>query len=252
MRNLVYLSLIVIIAFTSCSDDDPQPTAEFASATVKFNFNVNGEELVWEDKEYIFNGEDTVEIEIFKFIMSNFKLNSGSSSWKQDSSYFLIEPGTEGESQSIIIPNVPVNTYSGFEFYIGLDSATNFKPEGNPVLFQDAGMYWEWNTGYRFMFFEAKMKSDTVLPNTRAIAHIGNQDNLKLLPYFFTEAQELKAGDQIQITFDVNIAKLYEGDNKILLSDRSNRNVLGGSVSELIAENYGTDMITLRSIIIEG
>jgi hypothetical protein len=229
----------LLIAFigTSCSkDDDTVVVEEKGTIDINFNFYVNGEPLEIGTKTYAIDSGDTIGIDDFKFILSNLVLN-GDSKWTEEDSYRLIKGNSTGNF-TFEVKDVSKANYSRIEFLIGVDSSMNFKPENFPILFQTEGMYWEWNTGYKFLLLEGTYNSAT----PGIIWHMGGMNILKKLTFDLNRTINLN-GEQIE--FDIELAEIFSGPNKIDLTIPNNRNVVGGGISSEIAENYSNGMIKL-------
>lgn len=253
MKNLILLILIGALFSSGCSNDDdssdPIPE-ESSEMTLNFEFKVGETDLNLSSDEYILGGKDTVIIDQFKFILSNLSLTKeDGTTWTDTEGYYLVKASAGSTSHQLIIENVPAGKYNSLEFYIGMDSAMNFKPESFPILFQSEGMYWAWNSGYKFLVMEGRFFSDTLIaPNVGFIAHIGNMFNLKIPRFNFSESLDISSVAAPIINFNVDLAEVYDNPNRVDISNPANRSLKGGSVANSIADNYGEGMIELLSV----
>lgn len=249
MKNL-FLILLISFAVFSCKDDEqvdkPLPQEELSALNLEFNFKIGNENLLLNDLEYLFNNEDTVIIDQFKFILSNLSLD-GSDSWKDEEGYYLVK-ANDGTSSFQLSLSVKPGNYDKLSFFIGMDSAMNYKPESFPILFQQEGMYWDWNTGYKFLLLEGRyFSSDLSTPNNSIgfLTHIGDMNNLRVPEFEIEGGLEMKSQETKTLRFNVNIEEMYNNPNLIRLNEVNNRNVMGGPIANLVSKNYGSGMITL-------
>lgn len=246
-----YISFVITIALAAmilaCSNDDetnPQPPTN-NTVNLKFNFLVGDEELVLDDRKYILNSEDTISINQFKFFVSNVTFHSpAGETWLDEGGYYLVKANEGSHIFDLAIEGAPFDQISRVEFYLGLDSAMNFKPLDFPILFQSEGMYWDWNTGYKFMMFEGFYHSTLLgLPGnaTGFVVHIGDMINLNT--YDFSLEGEINVSGSSTLNFDVDLAEVFTDPNVMRLNDVNNRNIMGGPRAALISENYAEGMI---------
>ncbi len=250
MKNITLIILLISFTVFSCSDDDPVdqplPQNEVSTLNLEFNFKVGSEDLLINDREYVLNNEDTVIIDQFKFILSNLRLDGGDS-WKDDEGYYLVK-ASDGSSSFQLSLEIKPGNYDKLSFYIGMDSAMNFKPESFPILFQQEGMYWDWNSGYKFLLLEGRyFSSELTTPNNSIgfLTHIGDMINLRIPEIEIEGGFEIKDQETKTLRFNVNIEEMYNNPNLIRLNEVNNRNVMGGSKASLISKNYESGMINL-------
>jgi hypothetical protein len=109
---------------------------------------------------------------------------------------------------------VPVASYKGFKFLVGLDSATNHSdpttyPSDNPLSIQSPSIHWSWNSGYIFMKIEGQV--DTTLAangplDLEYFYHIGI-DNFKRTIDFSTSAFTVVSGSDYEIGIEFDLLK---------------------------------------------
>ncbi len=140
------------------------------NVTLKFNFSFNGKPMVFRDSTYITSLGDTIQIDVCKIYLSNFRLlQKHKEVYKENYSYHLINPLRNKDS-------VPLrgikNTFDEMEFNIGVDSLTNLAGVLTGDLDPVFAMYWAWNSGY----INAKLEGFSPQCNTpqnRFEYHIG-------------------------------------------------------------------------------
>ncbi|QNL22288.1 hypothetical protein HZR84_10160 [Hyphobacterium sp. CCMP332] len=254
MKHLIALIILSSIIIISCdNDDDPVVVPETTTDLVlNFEFKVGTEALELGTGRYVLGNEDTVSIDQFKFILSNLTLRqSDGGKWIDEEGYYLVKASNGVTNFQLTIEDVPVGNYSSMEFHIGMDSAMNFKPESFPILFQQEGMYWDWNTGYKFLLLEGRYFSDSLsTPNnsTGLTAHIGDMINLEIPQFSFSDTLILESENAGRVNFNVDLGKIYTEPNVLSLKEANNRNIMGGPNALLIVENYGNGMIVITSI----
>lgn len=254
MKHLFALIILSSFIIISCdNDDDPVVVPEAtANLVLNFEFKLGTEALELGTGRYVLGNEDTVSIDQFKFILSNLTLKkSEGGAWIDEEGYYLVKASNGASNFQLTIEEVPIGNYSSLEFHIGMDSAMNFKPESFPILFQQEGMYWDWNTGYKFLLLEGRYFSFSLTtPNnsTGLVAHIGDMINLEIPQFSFSDTLILQSENAGRVNFNVDLAKIYTEPNVLSLKESNNRNIMGGPNASLISENYGNEMIVITSI----
>jgi hypothetical protein len=110
------------------------------------------------------------------------------------------------------IGTVPVGSYKGFRFMMGLDSATNHSdpttyPSTNPLSLQTQPIHWSWNSGYIFMMVEGLVDTSLAAngtPNFDFFYHVG-LDNMKRTIDLSTSAFTVSGNgeNEIGLLFDL-------------------------------------------------
>ena len=255
MKYLVLILIALPLFMFSCNNDDdstnPEPE-KTSDLVLNFEFKVGSQPLELGTGEYIFANEDTVGIDKFKFILSNLTLNKvDQSQWKNEDGYYLVKASNGSSNYQLTLENVPIGDYSSMEFHIGMDSAMNFKPESFPILFQQEGMYWDWNTGYKFLVMEGRYISTSLsTPNNTIgfITHIGDMINLNILSFQFSQDLTITTGETRGLNFEIDLGKMYTNPNRLSFKEVNNRNIMGGPNAGLVSENYAEGMIDLINL----
>jgi hypothetical protein len=262
MKKLFFL--ILITSFFACKKDDttsPTTTAQTGSLILKFDNRVGIEELVLGTNYYKNAAGDSFKLSMLKYYVSNmvFTKDDGSKVVvPTDDSYFLVDE-EDATSQSVKFNNMPLGSYTGVNFTIGVDSARCTADLSKRTGVLDpakgaTGMYWAWNSGYIFMKLEGT--SPSVLrvqgqPNGEFMFHIGGFggynaktiNNLKNINMPFD-------GDKLQVKANqsrpssahllVDVLKIMSGQNTVNLKDNSV--VMFNDFSTKIAANYANMM----------
>ena len=252
MKKVLGISFLffAFIALVSCQEDeDPQPTT--GKIVFTFDHYFDNDELVIFDKKYATQNGDSINIEELKYIISNIRvLNPGAGiSFREKDSYHLIKVPDEGFSDEIVINNVHAGTYNTLEFFVGLDSAMNFAPESAPKLFLDEGMFWEWNTGYKFFVLEGRYFPSPVI-FSGLVLHIGDQANLAKFQWDLSGGQEIevKVGKTTRVNITAQVAELFRNPKTINLGNSSYRDVMALPISGEYKTNYENGFWSLSSV----
>ena len=113
-------------------------------------------------------------------------------------------------------------------------------------------MAWDWNTGYKFILFEGNFYPETVDP-APLVYHVGSDANYRKLTFTIgqsgQEALDLQPGAVRNLNFEVDIAGLFETPHTVDFN--AFPVVMLDPYSQKIADNYATDMFTLKSMVTE-
>ncbi|GAB2601569.1 MbnP family protein [Spirosoma areae] len=170
----------------------------------------------------------------------------------QDNSYFLIQEDKPA-SQTITLTNVPVATYTGLSFLIGVDSLRSLADISKRTGVLDPGvsthdaMYWEWNSGYIFMKLEGTSPSAPAVQNNRFFCHIGGFgggyngkktiNNLRTITLpFKSDVAKVLPTDTPSVRLTADVLTLFNGPTKLSLAQHSS--IMFEPYSAEIANNY--------------
>jgi hypothetical protein len=221
-----HLLLIAVLGFVvACNPDDDSPTPDSSEPKLLITFepNFNGQEVHIGDRFVNAHG-CTVELTNMKFYISNLKLYRSSGDIDQLSDIGLIDIKNHKRTLDF---EIPAGDYTGVSFDLGVPQELNgtanpaflvsvYSP--NHPLSESNGMYWAWQSGYRFFIFEGRF--DTVpdatytLPSTFAF-HSG-LDTLFREVGFFSRTFTASAGQTKHLMFSVDIEKIFVNDNDVI------------------------------------
>ena len=254
---LVFASLFGLIGLTSCPKPAETPIS-YPNLLIQFDHRFDGNPLEL-NKIYLTANMDSIELLEHKYIVSNISfINSVSGLEKKlNNSYFLVKVSPDTNIYTLSIPGASTNLPSGIwdkvEFLIGLDSATNFAPDGAPKLFSDEGMFWDWNTGYKFFVTEGRYYSQALpFPSTGLIAHIGDMVNLVKISLDLAPngGLQLVDGKTTELGIRVNVDELFFNPILIDLSQSKYQQAMGGPQAIDYRENYSNNFWVLNSVSI--
>lgn len=171
------LTLILIgLFFTSC-DDDVVETQLDENEYVKLNLSLKKDDEVKLQNTYDFN-EFKLKASDFKLYLSDVYLHIG-----QDSvlySDIILFDFENNPSLSNPINNIEPNAYDKISFGFGVkpsfnDDSDQLQVEANhPLGFTGSnGMHWGWETGYKYLVFDAMLDTGATRFNYPISYHVG-------------------------------------------------------------------------------
>ncbi len=111
------------------------------------------------NKEYVSENKDTLQLTVFKFYISNLKLEyADKTTYSETDSYHLIDIENPN-SCKIPIENITNKAISKVSFSIGVDSLASVSGALEGDLDPTRGMYWAWQSGYVNMKLEGRSSS---------------------------------------------------------------------------------------------
>ncbi|MBL0073279.1 MAG: hypothetical protein IPP34_16315 [Bacteroidetes bacterium] len=208
--GLIILSTFGVL-FTSCKDDDdtePTPASTEQNLTFHIHTNVGATSVVY-GTNYAHTDGRTFNLSDLRYYISNIVLIKQDNSELPISGKVLLVNPSENEYS---LGKVPVGSYKGFRFYLGLDSATNHTDpttytSENPLSIQTPSIHWSWNSGYIFMKIEGLV--DTSLAgngnvNFPFFYHVGLDQNTKTID-FTNEAFTVASGSDKEIGLEFDL-----------------------------------------------
>ena len=151
------------------------------------------------------------DIADFRYYLSHIVLiNSDGTERPMTDKVLLVNPAQHDYELGV----VPIGSYKGFKFMVGLDSLTNHAdpttfPATDPLAIQSPANHWDWNSGYIFMKVEGMV--DTTFAANGALSfpyfyHVG-MDDFKRTIDFSTSAFTVESNDdsanEITMQFDL-------------------------------------------------
>jgi len=193
---------------------------------LRFNIKYKNESLI-QNKKYISLSKDTLQIETFRFYVSNIKLILiDNSEISEEKSYHLIDI-EEPNSQIISISKKLNKEIKKVVFSLGIDSTASVSGALSGDLDPTKGMYWAWQSGY--INFKIEGKSSSCKTRNKAFQfHIGGY----LKPNYAIRTIELETKNS-NFEINVDLAELF---NQIKLSE-INSIMIPGSKAMDIADN---------------
>lgn len=156
-KYFIFLLTLIVISMFSCKKDPvpPDPAGSTGMLTLKFHNRAGDSALVLNTSKYVNTSNDTFTVSRFDYYISNIELiQTDQSVYAESESYHLLRANTPG-SLEFTITNVPLATYTGIRFMIGVDSTRNVSGAQTGALDPANGMFWSWNSGYIMAKLEA-------------------------------------------------------------------------------------------------
>lgn len=245
--------LIVALAATvlvSCKkkDKDPEPEPEKTVQNMSFHFTTMANNMPLNlVNSYTTSAGARFKIETYRYYVSNIRLvRDNGSEYAVSGKVLLVNTNTLNYD----LGEVPIDSYIGVRFMIGLDSLTNHKDptaysSGNPLAIQSPGIHWSWNSGYIFMMTEGSC--DTTATNTDVLNALG-QYNHSMFFHIGTDALRRNVDLQrhFHVTGDAPYVLKITADLNVMLKNvdikTQNKSHTFGTVSlaTMIADNIST------------
>lgn len=259
LRSLLAPLLVAALfvwGFLACHQNDVAAT-QTGSLQLHFDNVVGNSNLVLNTNTYQNAAGESFNVSKFNYFVSNIRLRRADGTdfiVPQDKSYFLIEEERPA-SQTLALTGIPVGTYTGIGFLIGVDSVRSLADISLRTGVLDPGttdhdaMYWDWNTGYIFMKLEGTSAVAPAAQNRLFQYHIGGFgggydgkktiNNLRSVALPFGSDQ-LVIGSSLTpiIDFQTDALQVFNGPNK--LSIAQNSSVMFATLSGGIADNYAS------------
>lgn len=231
-----FMLMATTIVFTGCKKDDDGPSEK--GLAFHLHSLVGNQEASY-GVDYTKDGRK-FNLTDYRFYISNIVLIKSDGSEYPLTGKVLLASPSQNEYE---LGDVPVGSYKGFKFLLGLDSVTNHSdptsyPATNPLSLQDNPIQWSWNSGY--IFFKIEGFVDTTLAangstDLEFFYHVG-LDEMKRTIDFSTSAFEVKgdADNEIGLTFDLNKALV----NVDMRAENATHTMDNMPLAEKIADNW--------------
>jgi len=179
------------------------------NSSLQFKIKYENESLI-QNKKYISLSKDTLQLETFRFYVSNIKfILNDNSVISEDNSYHLID-FEDSNTQIISIQKKSNLEIKKVVFFIGIDSTASVSGALSGDLDPTKGMYWAWQSGY--INFKIEGKSSSCKTRNKAFQfHIGGY----LKPNYAIRTIELETKNS-NFEINVDLAELF---NVIKLSE---------------------------------
>ena len=201
MNSKICITALCILLFSTGYTQEKKE-----SLLVRLHLNFRNESLEL-NKKYISDSKDTLQIDVFRFYISNIKLHYlDESSYSEENSYHLIDIENP-HSLQIPILKKSEKTITKVEFSIGVDSLASVSGAMSGDLDPTKGMYWAWQSGYINMKIEGTSSSCKTRKNKFQF-HIGGY----LKPNYAIRTIELKPINS-NLEINVDVAEIFKDIN---------------------------------------
>lgn len=221
MKRILSIGLLMVTVITACKKDEPAPDTPSEPDVADLSINLHA----WFEGEALVAGETYHNASNYRVNVSDLKVylshvyavkENGDTVDLSEVAFFDLTDG----SDALILGNIPVDSYTGFGFGIGVPPELNSpgNPDFNIALFDSNhplsitnNMYWSWATGYRFVIFDGKYNTDPdgsdPLLNGYSF-HTGKDESYRQADFTdldFTVTSDGAAG----INLDLNVDRFY-------------------------------------------
>jgi len=206
---------------------------------VSFNQEANGREIVVRDSTYSNPFGETYTIKKLKYYTGQWNFNN-----RIIDLYTLINAASE---ENHVEFDLPPGKYREFSFLLGVDSASNCSGAQEGALDPMNDMFWTWNSGYIMFKLEGNSQESTADLN-RIEWHIGGYKGPlnATRRITFNEPFEIIAGKTTQMEIVLNLDKVWDGKNKIKISEDPMCMTMG-ALAQKIADNF-QGMFSIKTI----
>jgi hypothetical protein len=193
------------------------------NSSLRFNIKYENESLV-QNKKYVSKLKDTLQLETFRFYVSNIKLIlKDNSEISEENSYHLIDID-DLNTQIISFSKKPNIEIKKIVFLLGIDSTASVSGALSGDLDPTKGMYWAWQSGYINFKIEGKSSSCKTRNNAFQF-HVGGY----LKPNYAIRTIELEPLNS-NFVINVDLAELF---NQIKLSETNSIMIPGLKAMDL-------------------
>lgn len=256
-RSLLFALLTaatLTAGFLACQTNDV-PGASTGSLTIAFDNVAGSDDLDLNIGTYKNATGEQFSVSLLRYFISNVRLKRADGTdyvVPQDSSYFLVNEA-DPASRTIRLNNVPVGNYVGVSYLVGVDSLRSTmdisrrKGVLEPAGGHNAGMYWDWNSGYIFFKLEGTSPQAPANPagNRTFVYHVGyfggyetkTINNLRTAALSFgTDVVRVEPGKVPQVQIKADILRLFDGPARVSIA--AYPNVMVSPYAATIATNY--------------
>jgi len=232
-RNIFLFSLFVFSLFSACKRDLPLINA------VDVNTKMSGIELAVLGKvenldfymrsPFLLPGNRVMIVDELKLYLAEIEFLNVSGKWIPAKDYLLVDfnknhftaKTLHGKGERFKL-ELPPGSYKSIRFCLGLPPLINasdptpLAPNHPLSIYQ--GMYWDWNSGYRFIMMEGTLDTapDNPLPYALPFAyHLGTDTLYYCQEYVFPEMQVkyLRTGEDFKgLVLELDIRKVFYSD----------------------------------------
>lgn len=243
--RLILLSLTALWLFTfaSCEEDpEPGPTQEPTPSGVELSARLvsgSAELELFTPIDDQFGRPLTVEL--VKFYLSDIRLVDSVGEEVLLSEIEIFDVLGDRTSYEYELPS---GDYQGIRFDVGVPVTLNgtenpdfetFIYDPTHPLANNNGMYWAWQTGYRFFVFDGRVDTNTVAPLENSVPfsiHLGT--DTAYLPLEFDLDFAVPTSGTIGLDVAIDISKCISGENDSLdMTDPFENSFHGGSNTEV-------------------
>lgn len=253
MKKLI--SLLFIAALFTQFSCEPEPTLE-ATTDVELVFKGKyGAETFLINNEYVFN-DYPIRFDQFNFFIGNVVLVKEIVGNPEETELVEIDfvdlsfKPTDSDAAKVgfvvTAPNIPVGEYSGIKINFGVPAdfnKTSWDEYGSGHPLRRAAHYWAAWESFIFSKTEARMDIDNDGGYVHKLAyHTGSDEAYRTK--FFAKSIDLEEGVNTHISFEINVAEMFDGIN--VLQDNGTHNTSDMSLVNEVMNNLQNRAVTIE------
>jgi len=241
IKNRVFWLVLAIYSLGCNEKETPlQPGSSFI--TLKIFHTFNGEKFSF-NKPFRTENGDTVSINKLAYYLSNFKIfNAGGTVNERIYRLVRFADNTDTLTYTCQILSSQATGQNQIEWGIGVDNAANNSLDNFGDLSPtNNDMYWSWNTGYKFVVVEGKVRRNGLEKNL--VYHIGLNEGYKLIRA--TLPFNLESSKKYNLVFEVKLDQLFKNPNTINVMQENDIQFDPAQLKK-ISENYADGFINLK------
>lgn len=243
-NRLFFLLIFAPLLGFNCKKEKGKAAA--AKLQINIQHLIDGSVLE-RNKTYTNHFGESFTISKLKYYISNLVLVKNNSRVSIPDTYYLIDDSLAA-SKNIQV-SIPVDSYSGISFLLGVDSLHNVSGAQAGALDPVHEMLWSWSTGYIMAKLEGKSAASTA-PNQMIEYHIGgfkgSNNVLRTVNVNFNSLLPVNDKQSLTIGLDAELQKWFKGLHSLSIANHP-VSVSPGPLSAQFADNYAR-MFTLTSV----
>lgn len=198
--------------------------------SISFSLEANGSPILLRDTAYKNSFGETYTINKLKCYAGQWQFNQ-----QAIDKYLLVNAATE---ENKIDFSLPAGHYPQFSFLLGVDSMRNCSGAQDGALDPMNDMFWTWNSGYIMFKLEGNSLQSAADLN-RIEWHIGGYKGPlnATRRISFQQPFEVASGKTTEIHIVLNLDKIWDGKNKIKISEDPMCMTMG-TLAQKIADNF--------------
>lgn len=251
LYTLAALRLALPLALLAgCTKHGHEPAAT-GSVALEMEAKAGTAPLVLGTQTYTKADGQSFTVSKFKYLLSNVKLlRADGSAYAVPDGYYLVDAQRPTTSR-IVIDKVPLGTYTGLSFVVGVDAARNNAAFQSGGLNHGNDLYWEWSAEYVFMKLDG---TSAQAPTGRALTfHIGGNNCARVVsPAFGSRSLAVEAGHVPTVHMNVNVNAMFNSTDpaKEVKFNQVYSVESGHSWAPIVADNYAAGMFSVRQIMV--
>lgn len=194
---------------------DPGPTDGTGKVKLEFANKVGSSNLNLNNQSYVNEHGDTFKVSLFRYYISNVKLNGAKGTYTETESYHLMDQA-DLPGMNFDLANVPYDTYSSVTLMIGVDSLRNVSGAQTGALDPVKDMFWTWSTGYIMLKLEGSSSKSPAVDHAitfHAGGFNGTYATQRTVTLNFPTAITVTGSGENHVHIDADVLALFRSPN---------------------------------------